>query len=264
LDPFYIKLITSFIVGGLWISAVTFLAERLGSSHGGLLAGLPSTVVLSMLFIGWTQGPEMVFQTTTAFPAAFAVLGPFLLITASTLRYGLGVALSGAFLVWGILQWVVIRFQPSDYGVASVIWAGLFLATLGAMWGVMKLRPRPGRRLEYSTRQMLLRAAFSGSVIVGSVLASKLGGPVWGSVFSGFPAVFTASLVITHRSLGVEFARSMTLPLLISAMVNCMIFVTVLRWIVLPVGIGSASIMAYAASFVSAFMLYRVFFSRWH
>ncbi|MGD8605499.1 MAG: hypothetical protein PVF49_13105 [Anaerolineales bacterium] len=263
MDPFILKIIISFVAGGLWISAVTYLAERLGTSRGGLVAGLPSTVVLAMLFIGWTQGPEMVFQTTTAFPATFGALGPFLLVVSGTLGSGLGIALGGAFLVWGALQWLIIASPPPKFGLAAVVWAGLSLLSLSVMLGVLKLQPRSGRRIEYSTRQMLMRAVFSGAVIAGSVLASRLGGPVWGSVFSGFPAVFTTSLVITYHSLGEEFARSMTLPLLASAMVNCMIFVTVLRWTVLLVGVWAACLIAYAASILSAYLLYRFFLSRW-
>jgi hypothetical protein len=263
LDPFYMKLATSFFVGGLWISGVTYLAERLGTRLGGLLAGLPSTVVLAMLFIGWTQGPEMVYQTTTAFPIAFGVLGPFLLMAAGALRFGIGVAFGSAFLVWAVLQWLVIRFTPSSYGVAAIFWAGMFLLTLAAMIWVLKLRPRDGRRLEYSARQMLLRAVFSGGVIVCSVVASKLGGPVWGSIFSSFPAVFTTSMVITYYSLGDDFARSMTLSLLVSAMVNCMVFVSVLRWSVLTFGVLPACMLAYLSSFISAFLLYRFVLTHW-
>lgn len=263
MDPFYIKLTTSFIIGGLWISGVTYLAERLGTRLGGLLAGLPSTVVLSMFFIGWTQGPQVVHQATTAFPIAFGVLGPFLLMAAGALRFGLGVALGSAFLVWAMLQWLVIRFTPPSYGLSTIYWAGMFLLTLAVMVGVMKLQPRSGRRLEYSARQMLMRAVFSGGVIVCSVMASKLGGPVWGSIFSSFPAVFTASMVITYYSLGADFARSMTLPLLVSAMVNCMVFVSVLRWSVLEIGLLPACFVAYLTSFLSAFLLYRYVLPRW-
>ncbi|MDI9559183.1 MAG: DUF3147 family protein, partial [Pseudomonadota bacterium] len=51
---FVLKLILSFIVGSLWITMVTILAEKYGTRIGGLMAGLPSTILISLFFIAWT------------------------------------------------------------------------------------------------------------------------------------------------------------------------------------------------------------------
>jgi hypothetical protein len=44
---FLLKLALSFIVGSLWITMGTVLAERYGTKIGGLVAGLPSTILIS-------------------------------------------------------------------------------------------------------------------------------------------------------------------------------------------------------------------------
>jgi hypothetical protein len=51
---FWLKLILSFIVGSLWVTLTTLSAERFGSKVGGLIGVLPSTVVIALLFIGFT------------------------------------------------------------------------------------------------------------------------------------------------------------------------------------------------------------------
>lgn len=263
MDPFIVKLVIGFLAGGMWISVTTLFAERLGTRAGGLVAGLPSTVVLSMFFIGWTQGSQQAYQATTAFPTAFGVLGPFLLISAATISLGIEKALLMSFSVWLTLESLVILWQPTNYALQSLIWLILFLLTTWIMWKHLRLKPHPGRKMVYSSRQMVIRAIFSGAVIVVSVVASKFGGPVWGSVFSGFPAVFTASLVITYYSIGPEFSKSMMLPMLVSAMINCMVFVTVLRYAVLSLGILSACLAGYLASFLSAYLTWRTILTRW-
>src|SRR3990170_3753635 len=80
MDPFLLKLVLSFVVGGSWIAAVTVLAERHGTKVGGLIGGIPSTVIVTYFFIGWTQGPDQVLQATTIFPLAFSVNYVFFIV----------------------------------------------------------------------------------------------------------------------------------------------------------------------------------------
>lgn len=65
---FVLKLILSFIVGSLWITMVTILAEKYGTRIGGLMAGLPSTIPISLFFIAWTQSERVAVDATTIVP----------------------------------------------------------------------------------------------------------------------------------------------------------------------------------------------------
>ena len=56
MDPFITKWIISLIVGTAWVAVFTTIAEKISGKLGGLLVGLPSTAVVSLLFIGLTQG----------------------------------------------------------------------------------------------------------------------------------------------------------------------------------------------------------------
>ena len=46
---------------------------------GGLIGGLPSTVVIALLFIGLTQSPQIAADTTTVMPLAQGLNGLFVL-----------------------------------------------------------------------------------------------------------------------------------------------------------------------------------------
>ena len=56
MEPFIIKVIFSLILGIVWVIISTYLAERVSGKLGGIIVGLPSTAVSSLLFVGLTQG----------------------------------------------------------------------------------------------------------------------------------------------------------------------------------------------------------------
>jgi hypothetical protein len=39
-------IIFAFLIGGIWISLATMLSEKLGSKAGGMVANLPSTILV--------------------------------------------------------------------------------------------------------------------------------------------------------------------------------------------------------------------------
>jgi len=73
-----IKTIISFIVGAFWVTAATILAEKKGSKIGGLLASMPSTALVGLLFIGIVSGRQAAITATTLMPVTFGISGIFL------------------------------------------------------------------------------------------------------------------------------------------------------------------------------------------
>lgn len=60
---------TSFtLVGSIWITASTIIDEKISRKLGGLIAGLPSTTIRSLLFIGITQSTDAAVQASLIVP----------------------------------------------------------------------------------------------------------------------------------------------------------------------------------------------------
>jgi hypothetical protein len=110
--------------------------------------------------------------------------------------------------------------------------------------------------IRYTAGQMLGRAAFAGGIVALAILGSRVGGPIWGSILTAFPALYTSTLILVSRSAGVAFSRSLTTPLMISSMVNVTVFVLALRFVVLHLPLGGALGAAYGVSMVSAYGTY--------
>jgi len=73
----YIFLAQAFIqfLGGAapGVTLSTIAAERFGSKIGGLIGGLPSTVIVTLFFIGLTQTPQVAASATTIIPLSMSL-----------------------------------------------------------------------------------------------------------------------------------------------------------------------------------------------
>src|SRR3990172_6673809 len=99
-DLFLFKLVLSFIVGGLYVAITIRISEKLGSKLGGMLIGLPSTVLISLIFIAWTQDVTAAVSATPIIPVASAISSVFVASFILLYRYGRGVALILSILLW--------------------------------------------------------------------------------------------------------------------------------------------------------------------
>ncbi len=255
MTPFLLKVALSFIVGGVWITLTTVAAERLGSRVGGFIGGLPSTVVVALSFIAWTQGARRAHAATTSLPLAFAVNALFLIVYAVCVPRGLVAGIAAALLAWFVLQGGVVLWNVSSLGLSLLIWALVLVGAYQIATRVLDIPPSKG--IERPTKPPLLwRGIFSGSIVALAVILSEVGGPVLGAVLSAFPAVYTSTLIVTSRSMGRDFSRSLIVPLMVSASVNCVVFATVFRYLVLDLGL-MAAVLAYVATMPGAYLTYR-------
>jgi len=84
-----VKILLSFILAGAWISGATLLGERLGSKKAGLIANLPSNIVLSLIFMALTSGPGM-RRNDRGVPVGMAIDTLFVLVFMLVVKRGSG------------------------------------------------------------------------------------------------------------------------------------------------------------------------------
>ncbi len=205
MDLFGIQIALSFIVGGLYIATSIRIAEAFGPKWGGLIIGLPSTSLVSFVFIGLTQDVQAVVNATPIVPLAFGVNALFVLAFVHLYRHGWKAALLGALLFWAAIIVPVTWLGLNDLLISLA--GALVCIAMALHWG----KTIPSRKTEknrFSNKDFLFRAAFSGFIIASAVFLAKTQGPIWGGLMAGFPAAFLSSMLLLSRRHGIGFAAS--------------------------------------------------------
>ncbi len=189
-------------------------------------------------------------------PLAFAVDVVYLIVYAVLSRRGLTLGIGGALTAWISLTALLIRARVANLALGLAVW--ILTLALGFYLAQHVLHLRSQRRvpIRYTPLQIAGRAAFGGLVIAFAIGMSRVGGPVWGGVFSAFPANFTSTLIITSRSVSVDFSRSLVTPLLVSGLFNAVIFGLALRCLIFSFDLIPATALAYGISIISGYLAY--------
>ncbi len=253
---FLVYLVLSFLTGSIFVTLSTILGERFGSRIGGLIGGLPSTVVVAFFFIGLGQSPEAASQATSVFPLIYAFTGLFLLFFALLAKKGFFISLSISLCLWFALSFIVILIRWQSFLLSFLLYVIIACTSFSILQFRLKLPLKGKIKLKYTPAQITGRALFSGSMIAFAVLSSKLGGPVFGGIFSAFPAVFISILIISYRSQGIDFSRAMTRPLFITGMISVVMYATAVRYFYLSLGLVLGTVCAYILSLVGASLSY--------
>lgn len=200
---FYIQLITSFFVGGIFIALLSFLAERSSRKIAGIVLSLPSTVVVSFIFIAWANSPKVIGDITAVVIAAdlavlmFAIVYMYLSKIKLKKIYSILLCLTGAIFTWFLISLPFAYIKFDNLLLAIIIYIiGAFITYY--FLSIKNTRNEKIKTIKYTNAQKIGRAIFAGSIIALSVFLSKVINPFWGGIFSGFPAAFTSTFVILH------------------------------------------------------------------
>jgi len=250
---FLLKLVSSFIVGGVFVSACTIVAERLGSSIGGTIGGLPSTVVVTLFFIGLVDSPEAASEATGIVPLIVGFNGLFLATYAAVARRGFWKALGAALIVWLVLSTGAVAIDVDNFVLCMVLYLVLLALSHFLFARVLAVPVYGQSRVSFTRWQLVFRAVLGGAIVGVGVYLSKVGGPTLGGVMASCPAVFISALVIAYVSRGVDFSISLTRPLMISALINVVVYALAARYLFLAVGLIPGTVLAFAISLGSAY-----------
>ncbi|MBC8278782.1 MAG: DUF3147 family protein [FCB group bacterium] len=196
---------------------MTFVTERLGSKVGGLIANLPSHMLISLVFLGIMNGADYVVEMTPGIPVGMMLNSIFTFAFVLLLRFGLLAATAGSLLIWLVTAVGAAYLFTDNMVVNIVVYVVVTLATYLALEHVFVIRAVSTAKKRYSLVQMILRAVFAGSVVVSVLLLSKLLNPLVLGIFSVFPAVMLVTMVILAINQNRQFAQATGKVLILSS-----------------------------------------------
>ena len=253
---FLFKLVVTFLVGSLWLTGATILAERFGSKIGGVIAGMPSTIVIALFFIGWTQTPVAASQATVVVPLIMGINGIFILTYAFLVRQSFPLALLASLFVWSCFSFALVLIHFNNFGLSLLGFLGLLLVSYIVMEYVLRVKSLAGRNTPLSFSNVLMRGLVSGVIITLAVAFAKLGGPLLGGVFASFPAVFLSTMILTYFAQGRVFSVSVMKTLLLSGTINTTVYASAVRFLYPLLGLIGGTISSFLLSLVSMYVVF--------
>ena len=253
---FLFQLVVTFLVGSLWLTGATILAERFGSKIGGVIAGMPSTIVIALFFIVWTQTPVAASQATVVVPLVMGIDGLFIITYAFLIRQSFPLALLSSLFVWLCLSFVLVLIHFNNFALSLIGFLVLLLFSYGIMEYVLHVKSLAGRNTSLSFPNVLMRGLVSGLIITLAVAFAKLGGPLIGGVFASFPAVFLSTMILTYFAQGMAFSVSVMKTLLLSGTINATVYASAVRFLYPLFGLIGGTISSFLLSLVSMYAVF--------
>jgi len=201
-----IQMLVSFVAGGVLISLISLLAEKVNQQIAGIILMFPTTMVLGFFFLGITTSAGHVADIVpaTLIPLSIVVFFSVFYIQAASFysRYITSkrtqivcTALTAA----GVWMMIVIPFAVYQFrSLSTGIVCYLLMTTIALLLLNRKKLNTYVPRPVYTRSQILLRAIFTGSVVSLVVLLAKTLNPFWGGIFAMFPAATFATLATLH------------------------------------------------------------------
>lgn len=251
MDAFLLRLVLSFLIGGAWVTLITLATVKYGAKLGGLMAGLPSTMAFSLVFIGLTQSTEAAVDATTALPIALSFTGSFPLLYAFLARRATnGVSILAALAFWGTCTFVFLQVIARTGLSFWVSVAGFYAITGVAFLLLGERRPLVGAShgVRPSLFQWAWRFVLAGGIVVCAVYLSQTVGPATGGVFSAFPAIITSTVYIVSRVEGVEAARNIAVPVTAATAFAIVPYVIAVRYAFPSLGVILGTLVGYCVA----------------
>ena len=251
---FALKVLASFLVGGAYVALVTYTAEHINPRAGGVLAGLPSTALIGLIFIALTQNDATAVKADVAIPAGF---GFTVLVVAAYVglraRHGIVQAMCGAIGLWLVLAVLVFGLLPRSLLLATIIFLICFSISV---WSLEKVSVKANKRLPITTQELAIRTLVAGTLVAISVCLAKWLGAFIGGVVTGFPVIVITSLTMLDYKRGKNLmaATARTMPF---GSFGTVAFLVSFHFMVPHLGLVSGVLLSYAVSIIFAVLALR-------
>lgn len=258
---FLFKLVLSFIIGGAWVVIATVLADKFGSKIGGLLSGLPSTVMFGLFFLAWTQNAFTAVQATTIIPIVGGINCLFLTCYVFLVRRGIWIAILLSLFFWSILSYLLIKIDFNNYTISVIGYCVLFAFAFFLMERVFKIHSVKGKKIKYTSLLVVGRALLGGFIVALAVYLGKIGGPILGGMFSMFPAMFISTMLVTYFAQGPVFSAGTMKSTMVSG-ISIVTYSVITRYTYIPLGIPLGTLISIVISFGVGVTIYKLVISK--
>jgi len=221
-----------------------------------VIAGMPSTIVIALFFIGWTQTPVAASQATVTVPLIMGIDAIFIITYASLVRRSFPLALISSLFVWVCFSFALVLIHFNNFSLSLFGFLGLLLFSYVVMEYVLRVKSLAGRNTPLSFSNVLLRGLVSGLIITLAVAFAKLGGPLLGGVFASFPAVFLSTMILTYFAQGRVFSVSVMKTLMLSGTINTTVYASAVRFLYPLFGLIGGTISSFLLSLVSMYVVF--------
>ena len=251
-EIFITQLFLSFLIGGLFVTACTVIAQRFGSKIGGLIGGFPSTVIVSLFFIGLVESPVAAANATSIIPLIVGYNGLFLATYSYFARKSFLAAIGTALGQWFLLFITTLKLGVQSFALSLILYGLIFLFLV--FWVKRKIiaASAPNKSIRFTLNQIGIRFIFSGAIIATAVYLSKISGTMIGGAISVFPIVFISSLTIGYVSEGREFSIALSNNMMLSSMINIVAYAVCVRYFFPCWGVATGTCLAIFVSICTA------------
>ena len=254
---FLLKLFLSFALGGFWVVLATVLADKLGPKVGGLVSGLPSTVALGLFFLGWTQSTGAAVQAAAVVPLLAGINSLFLANYVYWVKKSVRLAVLSSLALWFVLASVLVSARFDDFTLSLIGFGILFLSSFFLMERVFQIVSVQGKVLRHAPRLILARALGGGLAVSLAVYLGKVGGPLWGGVFSTFPAMFISTMLVTYFAHGPAFSAGVMKNAMLSG-TSVVVYAAAIRIAYPLMGLGAGTLVSLFVSLGSGWTIYKL------
>jgi hypothetical protein len=234
--------------------ATTVAAEKLGTRVGGLLSGLPTTALVSIMFIGWSQNVEAAAQAAVMVPATMGLNTVFLLVYALLSSRGMVVAVFSALLIWTFSAMALAALRLADIASSTLLFVALASSSFILFDRCVRVGTENAPSLKLDVGQLLGRGVFAGIIIASAVYLTRVAGPWLGGLFSAFPATYLSIIVIFGRQHGLLIGRAMVRSMVVAS-TAISVFGVVTHLSLTALGLGPGIALGYACSLVVVILL---------
>ncbi len=182
---------------------VTVIGERWGTRIGGLVGTIPSLLLIALIFIGLSSGPERAASSASIVIVEMGANITFLSVYLLTLHKGMGRAIILSMFAWAVISYMILI--SGGFGTAgnSLLYFVMLVVNL-ALLRHIGISSRP-MKLKYSAKELSFRGFLGGTAIGTAVFLSKVGGPVIGGIF----AIFLSTMIIYSLKHDIDIPRAM-------------------------------------------------------